>query len=67
MCPRLPGRDDCSGSFSRKDEFAMGTRGTAFQTEYANSKKCEHPGMLEMRSKQMTLEYNKPWLQDHKK
>jgi len=38
VCPRLPGRDDCSGSFSGKDEFGMGTRGNSISNRICKLK-----------------------------
>lgn len=35
--------------FQGRMNLLWGLGVTAFQIEYANSKKCEHPGMLEMR------------------
>lgn len=35
--------------FQGRMNLVWGLGVTAFQTEYANLKKCEHPGTLEMR------------------
>lgn len=53
MCQRFPGRGGARlCSFSKKDEFSMDTGGNEWPsrqgTVYANSRKCEHPGMLEI-------------------
>lgn len=41
VCQRLPGRGDCLGSFSGKDEFAMetGSNGISDKTQYMQTQR----------------------------